>query len=290
MTNIVSFEDFDTEFQIEAHQIGLPRVVLEGETDVKLFKTFWFTHLLEKMQFVEPSDVIRGTGCTAVGLAVDFSVRNEGIPAVGIVDRDTLFRERRWDVLFSTDEAEFVAQAHAADLYVASLWEVEAYLLEAEFVLDWVRGNNRPESECGRALTWAVEECEGLLHAAAFFAASHQVGQACSPAYFSNVGHRRIAEDCQAIVAGFGDVPKATAEQVKAMIDAIFEAAPTELPARLPYLLRYVDTKRLLVRLEKRLHLATKSYWHIANLMLRLRRRPPELEGYLTDFAGRFAA
>lgn len=290
MTNIVSFEDFENEHQIEAHQIGLPRVVLEGETDVKLFKTFWFTHLLEKMQFVEPSDVIRGTGCTAVGLAVEYSVNNEGIPAIGIVDRDTLFRERRWSVLFSIDEQEFINQSHAADLVVASLWEVEAYLLEAEFVFDWVRGNNRPEQECNNALAWAIEECEGLLQAAAFFAASHQVGQARAPGYFSNLRHDRIAADCEAILTGSQDHCNTTAEEVKSLVDAIFAAAPVDPASRLKYLLRYVDTKRLLVRLEKRLSLANKSYWHIANLMLRLAKRPTELEGYLTRFAGRVAA
>ena len=43
MSNVQSFDNFADDEQIVAHQLGLPRIVLEGKSDVELFREYWFT-------------------------------------------------------------------------------------------------------------------------------------------------------------------------------------------------------------------------------------------------------
>ena len=51
--NVVPFEAFDSPQQIQAHATCLPRVILEGPSDVKLFQE-WFGDLMDRLDFVTP--------------------------------------------------------------------------------------------------------------------------------------------------------------------------------------------------------------------------------------------
>jgi hypothetical protein len=74
------------------------------------------------------------------------------------------------------------------------------------------------------------------------------------------------------------------------MVDDIRAAAPIAAEERLQFLLRYVDTKRLLLRLKKRLGLREGAHWGLGVQMSRSGDRPQELEEFLTATAQRFAA
>lgn len=283
--NVASFDEFDNDQQIAAHQAGLPRVVLEGDTDVKLFSRFWFPSWQETFEFIEACKVGAGGGCTGVADAVARS-RQDGIPAVGIVDRDTFFRNKEWARLFSLDPAAPHTDWTTTEVYVTSRWEVEAYLLEPDLLGPWVAVAHKeppgPEPDCQRALERTVAACEALLAAAPFFACQHEGGVSVAPSFLYNQDIDRIREVCAGKIEQSAENVRAVATQVQELVSAILASRPAEASEGLPFLLRYVDTKRLFNRLGHVLRIRDVSNWvHLAQAMLSSGRRPKELEQVL---------
>jgi hypothetical protein len=291
MANVVSFEEFEDEREIAVYQAGLPRIVLEGKDDVRLFRTYWFPHMLDSFDFVEAADIVDGGGCTALRDAV-LKSRQDNIPAFGFSDRDRLFRTREWDLLFTTDDAAFAAGTANDEFYTTLRWEVEAYLLEADLLPSWVRSHRRPPGgamQCAAALAQAIEECEELLRAHRFFAAAHACGVKTEPQHFGD----KKATDLPAVCAKALDKLEGGAEiadKVDPLVQTIMDEAPGSPPDRLQWLLRYVDTKRLLYRLEKRYRAEPEVRWFLAELMLQGDRRPREIERRLLELRDQLAA
>lgn len=77
---------------------------------------------------------------------------------------------------------------------------------------------------------------------------------------------------------------------VRDQIDAMLAAAPGGLSERFAWLLRYVDTKRLIGRLRAALSLnAGANHWQLAVAMKAKQQKPAELKTYL-DTIDRLAA
>lgn len=289
--NVASFDSFETDAQIAAHQTGLVRVVLEGDTDVSLFRRFWFSHRQDVFEFIEAGNVAAASGCTGVADGVANSLQ-QGIPAVGIVDRDTLFRQKDWDLLFSLDAAALNPNPGAADVYVTSRWEVEAYLFEAGSLSAWVSAAHKhppaPEHLCERALTRILEACETLLSAAHYFAAQHEEGKAVTAGMFCDQPQARIQAVCRTGIAGSAPVVKQVAEKVALLVTAVLDSRPVSEADRLPFLLQYVDTKRLLKRLTHALSIREDTFWILAAFMMNNHQRPSELENFLSQVETRF--
>jgi len=290
--NVVSFEAFETDAQIASHQKGLIRIILEGNTDVELFQRFWFLDRLDVFEFVEARSFVEGSGCTGVISGVA-KCKQQGIPAMGILDRDILFRNKNWDLLFSLDANALNSDANAAGIYVASRWEVEAYLLEADSRLsDWVSVEYLPppgpEHICKKALPAILQSCEDLLWTASFFASKHEAGQATNERMFYDRPLPEIQAACKAQQVTLNGVPKQVAARVEILVDAIRLAQPREDVDRLPFLLRYVDTKRLLKRLGHVLGIRD-NFWFLASLMMRVGQRPAEFDQLLSKVETRFS-
>lgn len=290
--NIASFDSFETDAQIAAHQAGLVRIVLEGETDVSLFRRFWFSHRQDVFEFVEAGTVAAASGCTGVADGVA-SCLQQGIPAVGIVDRDTLFRQKDWDRLFSLDVAALNPNPAVADIYLISRWEVEAYLFEAGSLPAWVSVAHRhppaPEQICERALTRLLEACETLLSAAHYFAAQHEGGHAVAPGMFCDQRPAQVQAVCSTRLAGSDPPMKQVAEKVALLVNAVIDSKPVNEADRLSFFLRYVDTKRLLKRLTHVLNIKEDAFWILAALMMSNHQRPTELDNLLSQLETRFA-
>jgi hypothetical protein len=291
--NVESFDNFDSDLQIAAHQAGLVRVVLEGKSDVDLFTQFWFGSMRETFEFVEAGHLVAGTGCTAVRVAVDHSLNVDHVPAVGIVDRDSLFRERRWDLLFGVDDAKFAADVQAGEVYVASLWEVEAYMLEPELLSKWVSGSHRtppgPQAECETALTRTLSECEFLLEIASYFAAVHVEGLSLSDSYFRGQSLAKAKATCAEALAKLSPPSQAVAARVEALVAEVRNCLPVGEAEQLRFLLQYVDTKRLMIRLFQALKVHDGSHWTIPHMQALSNKRPPELEAFLKTVENRYA-
>lgn len=285
--NVTSFDDFDSDLQIAAHQSGLMRVVLEGDTDVKLFERFWFSSRTDVFQFIESGRLVPGAGCTGVAAAVAHSI-GEGVPAIGIVDRDTLFRSKNWDMLFSVDPIALNQGWSDNGVYTASLWEVEAYLIDPDLLADWVASSYKPppapQAQCDAALGNAIEACRFVMTAAHFFAALHEDGKASpSDRAYSDQNLAALTAACNAGVGAATGLGKAVAAQVEALVAVVVASQPAVDADRLRYLLRYVDTKRLLFRLGHALNLSGDAHWTLATFMKRSGRRPVELDAVLDD-------
>lgn len=293
--NVASFEEFDNDQQIEAHQSCLVRVVLEGKTDVELFSRFWFHEFKDTFNFIEAGRLGAGAGCTGVQAAVMHS-RTEEIPAVGIVDRDTLFRSREWARVFSLSDAEIPTNWNDSSIYITSRWEVEAYLLEPAHLKHWVtfayRDETGPADKCERALAQTLTACEILLVATPFLASQHEVGIEVPPGFLFDKPLHRAQQICKEKIESLGPAAKAVATEVDALVENIVANQPGDAEERLPFLLRYVDTKRLLFFLPHMLNLNLpkgKHWVFLASHMQAIGRRPSELEQVLRAVAADLA-
>lgn len=284
--NIVSFEEFTSIQQIDAHQSGLVRVVLEGKDDVELFKDYWFCTRTDVFDFIEAGKLIPGAGCTAVPMAVAHSIA-EGVPAIGIVDRDTLFRSKNWDLLFSTDPVAINQDWIDSRLYIASLWEVEAYLLDPDLLAEWVgvayKPPPAPQARRNSALSQIIDACQFLIAAAHFFAAMHNDERKTPPRMFWDQNLASLTAACAAGVGAAAAPTKVVAGRVESLVASIIASQPTTNADRLRYFLRYVDTKRLLFRLGHSLNISEGTHWILAALMKAAGRCPIELDAVLDD-------
>lgn len=292
--NVESFDSFDSDLQIAAHQAGLVRVILEGKSDVDLFEQYWFSSMRETFDFLEAGRLVNASGCTAVRAAVHHSLNVDHVPAVGIIDRDSLFREKRWDLLFEVDEAKFSADLQAAEVYVASLWEIEAYMLEPDLLAKWVSGSHRsppgPQAECDNALARTISECEFLLEIASFFAAAHVEGMSINESYFRGVSLEAAKATCAQKLATLSAESQSIAAQVNALVTTVRNHRPTGDVEQLRFMLRYVDTKRLIIRLFHSLKVHDGSHWTIPHMQALSNRRPAEFEAFLNAVEGRYLA
>ncbi|MGN6228956.1 MAG: hypothetical protein ACTHNM_16150 [Dyella sp.] len=291
-TDVLSFDEFESSQQIAAHQSGLIRVILEGQTDVELFRRYWFVPFLEAFDFKEADHIVNKAGCTGVAAAVRYSIDHDGVPAIGIVDRDTLFRQRRWDVLYETDEQAFQVATRDNDVFVASRWEVEAYMLDPDLLARWVGANHKkpPASQNDRdmALSRALLECDFLIEISPFLAEAHTAGRSVSDHQFVGESKEKAIAECEAAIAASTADGQTAAAQVKARLGALKAVMPADDADRFRFALQYVDTKRLLVRLVSALQLTPKTHFNLMELQLAMARRPAELEGFLRDAKGRY--
>lgn len=278
--NVVPFDDFENELQISSQQSELPRIVLEGGDDVVLFRR-WFFDYLDRLEFVQAANLGVGAGCTAVRTAVQ-RVKDSGVRAFGLSDRDRLFKDADWPNLFAVDDGAFTAATVDGDVAVNRLWEIEAYLLMPELIPGWVRAHHRdapaPQPEVNAALSRAVQECENLLRAQPWLATSHRCGEKVPDGKFCNRPTAEFQAGCAEELAALDDL-HGTAAAIEAHVAEVLAQAPVALGARLLWLLRYVDTKRLMMRLKHHLRLGDARHkWVLAEFMEMQGIRPAELE------------
>jgi hypothetical protein len=108
----------------------------------------------------------------------------------------------------------------------------------------------------------------------------HVSGRASQPEFFAGETHLRILAACSEHLAAIDWHHQVIAVIVQEQIEKVTAVTPQTLPERLARLLRYVDTKRLFVRLRSSLKLNGND-WEIAVAMKRSGDRPAELGGTL---------
>jgi hypothetical protein len=290
---VQSFDDFDSLQQIEAQQSNLIRVVLEGRDDVALFASQWFVAEQEMFDFVEAAHIVSGAGCTSVANAVEHSRNTDGVPAIGIVDRDVLFRERNWTALYEQEQARFEATTLNDQVHVASLWEIEAYLFDPDLLGNLVRACSRQPpatmAQMNAALDKTLVECALLLDIAPYLAGSHEAGASVAAGYLCDANAQRVQAEVARQLAALAPPGAAAAAQVQALVDQVKAGLPGAPAEQLPFYLRYVDTKRLLQRLTHALGLTANIKWVLAALQEASSRRPHELAQVLERARQRFA-
>ena len=262
---------------------GKTVVYLEGESDVALFKNYWFMDRLNKLKFVEPD----GIGCSAVLKEVAQFRKATGLPAFGIVDRDKLVADQKWDLVWETNDETFsTAKPYGEHIRVTCRWEIESYLIHFVAAEEHVSACNkgracRPSSEVEQEF---LNHAETLVPHAAMNSARrfHGMSELGDPATsrFSNrdevetwlTSAFRYKEPC---------LWETYVEHLQKVQAFNYGASPSE---RLAALLRRINGKALIHRIKSFHGLKDDPTFFLAKTIAKLGEIPSELAGYVEEF------
>lgn len=131
---MASFKKVETAL-VDAKYEGGVKVFLESAEDVRIFSEHWFSHKQDKLRFVSAEGEQSGGGgggCNAVIIKVG-EANKQNIQAYGIVDRDVLLADAKFDLFWETDDDIFhTAKPYGENIHVLRRWELENYLLQPE--------------------------------------------------------------------------------------------------------------------------------------------------------------
>jgi hypothetical protein len=170
---------------------------------------------------------------------------------VGLLDRDALMREKRWDALFETDNDNFrAATANLADgLYVLTRWEIENYLFDLAAVSRlFLNFKVSTISDEDSLLDKMIEAALGELNITAGWCTAHdnEVSQNAGPEPCADV--HALDELVRKWLENH--IPQYDEHLVK--VKAFDPGDAVEKNERLAALLRMVDGKRFILRLQRR--------------------------------------
>lgn len=265
---------------------GKTAVYLEGESDVALFQNHWFMDRLNKLKFVEPE----GIGCNAVVQEVAQYRKTTGLPAFGIIDRDKLVADQKWELVWETDDAAFsAAKPYGEHIRVTRCWELESYLVHAEAAEEHISACNK-----GRACRPPeTVEAEFLRHAEALiphaamdsarrFHGKGELGDHATKKYVDrNEVEAWLASDFPADKDG-ADIWETYSEYLPKVEAFGSGATPSE---KLQGLLRRVNGKAMIYWLKHQHGLKDDPTFIFAKAITRLGCIPAELTGYVEEFS-----
>lgn len=270
-------KDITSTNSVIAQQKNKPIIYVEGESDKRIFENYWFVEFLGKVSFNITPNV---QGCSAVVSTVAAD-RSKGILAYGLVDRDKLMADEKWDLLRQVDDAIFEKHWPYADIKITRRWELESYLIDPEALESYLA-----PAQGGRAhRPLAVIENELLSHADALvpFAALNQAMhlhriKAPKDGY-TRLDSRIIIEErisCEKLK----DYPYISEDYLSniPLIDAFIGEKTLTPRQRLYGLLRTVNGKAMIDRISKSAALKDDITYQIAKEIKQLNRVPTELK------------
>lgn len=224
-------------------------VYVEGGSDIAILKKMFPDHEPD-MLFELPIEGTLTGGCTAVRVRVQ-DERRSNPRVVGLLDRDALHRDCAWAALFEPDNATFRRLTCVEGIHVLTRWEIENYLMDPKAVLELMRhwGERRNISE-DELLDLMIEASVDELAVTAGFCTAHHFGmrQAAPPSPHDDRGMEAATR--RWLQGGLGrDEP--LYEEHLAKVRAFDPGERADKSARLADLLRMVDGKRLLARLQR---------------------------------------
>lgn len=276
----------ETTANIATTYSGRTLVYLEGKTDVALFANHWFVNEASRLDFKEPETT---KGCNGVVASVA-EMRRDGRRAFGIIDRDKLQADQRWDLVWETDDDTFARSKPYGDhVRVTCFWELENYLVDPEAVEHYValRDGGRRARPKEDATLDCLQHAEALIPHAALNGALRSEGKAewgdGATSQFRDrtafEAHLKTCHERGDIETPIWDCFKENLERVEAFANA---ATPCE---RLRGLLRRVNGKALIHRIKKAGRLQDDPTFSLADLIRRDNRIPDELKSYVNEFA-----
>ncbi len=264
-----------------------PSVYLEGESDVNIYAYRWFRDRRDQLDFKTPEGA---TGCTAVRKSV-MHEQASGIPAFGILDRDSLQAEKNWGLVWETDDAAFLrSRPFGENIRVTLLWELESYLVSPpvveEFLADCERGRE-PGTKLGETTAKLLEHATVLTHHAALNSALHEY----SMEQWAD-GRTERDSEVQFLAKVQAEVDKQGLEfqaVYKKQLDKtrLFNPQTPSVEANLKGLLRRVHGKAMIMRIKEAANIRDKDtlVYQLAS-KVKDRGLPDELVGYVDEFCG----
>lgn len=271
--------------QLVSEYRGKVIVFLEGETDVNLFRNYWFKHRLDKLDFTEPKT---GIGCVGVvNNVIDF--RRNGISAFGLVDRDKLQADKKWDLACETDDAVFgAARPYGNHVWITRYWEIESYLIEPLTIEKHVchcEGGREPRSRL-EAEAECVTHAEALIPHAALNAAKRMHGkEECGDGQTSRFASRDDVEQEWARLKESGDIGQEVWDDYLSILPRIEAFAGGGTPGqKLAGLLRCINGKAMLHRIKTKHKVQGDPTFFLAEAILQQGIVPNELQDFVEDF------
>ncbi|RJF77505.1 DUF4435 domain-containing protein [Azospirillum cavernae] len=152
---------------------GAVTVLVEGESDEKFLERM-FPGMKAEIRFVSVG------GCAAMTARLE---RERAInPKVfGLIDRDSLKRDKRWKELFEIDDEAFATATRVDGLHVLTRWEIENYLFDFIAVQRLFTNLSDPPGvppDADALLERMIEAARAELHVTAAWCTAHAHGLA----------------------------------------------------------------------------------------------------------------
>jgi hypothetical protein len=240
---------------------GVPVVYVESEEDSYIFGECWFKEHLSRLEFQSVANRSGGnstSGCKAVIHAVDEEMRS-GNPAWGIVDRDAVMSEDRWDLVYETDDSHFdLSLPFGQRVKVLRRWEIESYLVDVD-LLEQYRSELFMQAPRSSAEVWSelLADCQALIPHAALNATYHFYkkaglgdGRTDSFKNRQEVEVRLVENILTSLAKHHSDCREMYAQHLS-QVEA-FDSTETSLEPRVQSLLRRVHGKAILSRFKSR--------------------------------------
>lgn len=251
---------------------GMVILYVEGTSDKKFLERL-FPNSVGIIQFQDAG------GCPAVKERLK-TERPDNDKVFGVVDRDALMREKAWDRLFDVDNDSFNhAATDEVGLHVLTRWEIENYLFDLRALQTLHNNWGKHGTEWADLLGEVVHAAEAEVCITAAWCTAHHF-------HIRQAGAPNPCVDAQELE---GLTRKWVEQKLPAGSVALYEDNLSKLrafdpgpevgtEARLEALLRIVDGKRLLERLERRLLGIDRSPgWQLAENVGRLTPRTDDL-------------
>lgn len=268
--------------QLVSEYRGKTVVFLEGETDVNLFRNYWFKHRLDKLDFTEPKI---GFGCVGVVDNV-INYRRNGIPAFGLVDRDKLQADQHWNLAWETDNAAFhAARPYGSHVWITRYWEIESYLIEPSVIEAYVshRDGGRAQRPQAEAEFMCLTHAEALIPHAALNAAKQKHGEpACGDGQTSSFPSRqKVEQEWERLKESGKITPEVWADYVASLPKVEAFATGATPREKLVGLLRCINGKALLHRIQWQHRLQDDPTFFLADMIYRSDAVPLELRDFV---------
>lgn len=263
---MATFKSLNKSANVDGKYSGRKRIYLESDEDLAIFER-WFFDEGEFIEFKSSSGNTSG-GCTRVKGLVDKD-RSLGIISFGIVDRDALMREQKWDIFWESDNEVFL-NARPFGAYIRSLsrWEIENYLLEPEVIETLLKdyGSYSPKGiEKEKLAGKLLLHSESLIPVMAVNICLHNEGmKALSPKYaIDEKTPELIGEKCRKHLDN--NKIKCDYEKIRQQLFSFrFGGDDHEIFWNLS---RVIDGKRLFLRFDKEFGLKEDHKYHLARLI-----------------------
>ena len=240
---MASFKDLSDTKALKHLHADTIVVLVEGGSDVEFLERM-FPGMKAEIRFEAVG------GCTVMKERLQ-DERKLNPKVIGLLDRDALMREKRWDELFETDNDIFQAATAIwiEGLYVLTRWEIENYLLDLAAVsrlFSCFKVTAAPDENS--LLDMMIESALGELHVTAGWCTAHEneIPQHSGPDSCADT--HALETLVRKWLASYLPQYDNHLEKVKAF--DLGEAA--EKRERLAALLRMVDGKRFILRLQRR--------------------------------------
>lgn len=267
------------------------RVFVESSEDRDVLEK-WFPDDLGKIIFLSADHGnTGGGGCQAVCKEISNS-KQADIQAVGIVDRDKLFTDKKWDLLWEIDDQIFSAvQPYGVEIHVLLRWELENYLLEPaalQRVLSDAK-HGKPSPSLAQVESDLLQHCDTLVPIIATSALLHIQGyDSLGDGYGRTLTRLEIENDLQTqyLPKRMASVPEwQKSLQLHQKQIANFDIPTAGTLDRLTAFLRIADGKRLIERIKAQHGIQTELRGYLSRSIKDLNLVPHELINFVAALA-----